>query len=259
MAPHRSAIGDVLVPGDVIIAELLQPSATHPVGLEPMDYYCEVKLPDSFTPGGFCEAAVWGYTAYGLDIFSTGVCIFILNWRVSPWGCTSLADYWVRYARTHGIRALVDEFGLPRLEDDAMQLLEEMLSFVPSMRPSAEECLQRLGADPAAAPPLQARPPDADPEVEPDRERCARCGRVACGCPHQSITSSAVGQQQPASPANGGSATSSSASASASSSDASDDEAQSDASTSIVSALFACHLNVDEGDGVQDQAPPVET
>lgn len=89
-------------------------------------------------------AEAWGYTAPPADVFSAGVCLFILAWQCPPWQSARLADRMFAYVHTRGERGLaglLQHWSKPPLCPEAMQLLAEVLRSDPAKRPSAATCL----------------------------------------------------------------------------------------------------------------------
>jgi serine/threonine protein kinase len=127
----RAVAPDGSSPGDVVLV------ASGPV-------LCEAKLPPGSWPGQICTAELWGYAAQPADVFSSGICIFILAWQSPPWHRASLQDPSFCYARARGdggVEALLWNWMKKPLSPEAMQLLHEMLRPDPTTRPSAAACL----------------------------------------------------------------------------------------------------------------------
>merc|ERR1740129_846419 len=107
-------------------------------------YLCELRFDPEAVPGRACMADVWGYAAQPADVFSSGVCLFILGWQCPPWQRAVLADRMFAYVRGQGeagVERLLRHWKKPLLCPDAMQLLGRMLRPDPAERPSVAECL----------------------------------------------------------------------------------------------------------------------
>jgi len=121
-------------PGDVIMAKVHH------------NFLCEVRLKENMVPGQACAADVWGYGALPSDVFSMGICMFILAFQCPAWECARLSNrFFALYYNSEGDRldALRCEFGKPNvLSTEAMHILSEMLQVEPQKRPSASTCLQ---------------------------------------------------------------------------------------------------------------------
>ncbi|CAJ1447732.1 unnamed protein product [Effrenium voratum] len=124
---------DVIVPADAAPNDVV---FTDNIGADgqPNGYLCEVRLPDDAVPGQQCLAEVWGYEARPLDVFSLGVCLFILNWRMPPWGQTLRIDRSFNYILANGIA--------PVLAHWKKEPMSAQVAANPARRLSAEECLQ---------------------------------------------------------------------------------------------------------------------
>lgn len=113
-------------------------------------YLCEVRLPLNALPSETrCEAEVWGYSAAPADIWAVGICMFILGFQCPPWNWAMLDDQSFAYMRSvressdgSGLEALLKTWGKTLLCKEAMQLLNDMLTVQPTLRPSASECLR---------------------------------------------------------------------------------------------------------------------
>lgn len=121
--------------GDVMFLDNLGPTGA------PDGYSCEVRLPADVRPGEPCDAEVWGYEVPPLDVFALGVCLFILAWRIPPWGLALRSDGTFQYIQAYGIQQLLTTWRLPLLSAEAMALLTDMMAANPQRRPSAEDCL----------------------------------------------------------------------------------------------------------------------
>jgi serine/threonine protein kinase len=107
---------------------------------QPAHYMCEVSLPSEATPLEECLAEPCGYRVPPADIFSCGVCLFVMIARMPPWRKTMLSDPHFAFANDKGIAMLLKAWKVecqPALRD----LLQTMLQADPSMRPTAADCL----------------------------------------------------------------------------------------------------------------------
>mmetsp|Transcript_122649 Transcript_122649/g.381815 ORF Transcript_122649/g.381815 Transcript_122649/m.381815 type:complete len:464 (+) Transcript_122649:57-1448(+) len=107
-------------------------------------YLCEVRVPADAAPGQSCMAEVWGYAAPLADVFSCGVCLFMLAWQCPPWRHARLADPMFAFVHGRGaggLEALLHHWKKPLLSADAMAFLEQALQPDPAKRPSAADCL----------------------------------------------------------------------------------------------------------------------
>jgi serine/threonine protein kinase len=119
-------------PGTVVFARL------------PTGYVCEVLLPPDITPGRPCTAKVWGYTVPPFDLFSCGVCFFIMTWQTPPWGSARLADPLFKYITSkgdQGVPTLLHSWKKAPLSDAGMRMLIPMIRANPTARPSVDDCL----------------------------------------------------------------------------------------------------------------------
>mmetsp|Transcript_41194 Transcript_41194/g.94750 ORF Transcript_41194/g.94750 Transcript_41194/m.94750 type:complete len:405 (-) Transcript_41194:42-1256(-) len=111
-----------------------------------MTHLIEVRWPEDVKAGEVCSAEVFGYAAAPLDIFAAAVCMFILAWRTPPWTDADLGDHWFATAfraRSHsGLEVLLQQWRKRPLSPSAMQLLNDMARFEPSVRPTADSCLE---------------------------------------------------------------------------------------------------------------------
>mmetsp|Transcript_140897 Transcript_140897/g.392740 ORF Transcript_140897/g.392740 Transcript_140897/m.392740 type:complete len:148 (-) Transcript_140897:85-528(-) len=121
-------------------------------------HLCEVRLPSDAVPGQTCMADVWGYAVQPADVFSSGVCLFILAWQCPPWRLATLADPMFAFVHGRGaggLEALLSYWKRPLLPAGAMQLLAELLHPDPAQRPSPAACLASPWLLPAADSALQ--------------------------------------------------------------------------------------------------------
>jgi male germ cell-associated kinase len=104
----------------------------------------EVRLPEDVTPNKLCKAETWGYAATPADVFSTGMCLFILGFQCPAWGNARLSDPYFKFVFTNGhtgIEKLLQSWRKRLLSQEAMNLMTKMLSPDPSERPTAHQCL----------------------------------------------------------------------------------------------------------------------
>ncbi|CAK9062387.1 Serine/threonine-protein kinase nak1 (N-rich kinase 1) [Durusdinium trenchii] len=94
---------------------------------QPDGYLCEVQMPHGVVPGQPCDAELAGYEAPPLDIFSCGVCLFILAWRLPPWSQALRSDPSFQYIQAHGIPQLLTHWRQRLLSAEAMNLLNQMV------------------------------------------------------------------------------------------------------------------------------------
>jgi len=107
-------------------------------------YLCEVRIPQGATPGQTCTAELMGYTVPPVDIFSSGVCMFLLFSGAPPWKNAVLEDPHFAYVHGQGdagIAALLKAWKKNTLSESAMQLMVRMMRSNPLARPSLQECL----------------------------------------------------------------------------------------------------------------------
>ncbi|CAK9003200.1 unnamed protein product [Durusdinium trenchii] len=108
---------------------------------QPDGYLCEVQMPHGVVPGQPCDAELAGYEAPPLDIFSCGVCLFILAWRLPPWSQALRSDPSFQYIQAHGIPQLLTHWRQRLLSAEAMNLLNQMVHTNPQHRFSVDQCL----------------------------------------------------------------------------------------------------------------------
>lgn len=122
------------------------------VGVSPGDvisvssagFLCEVKLPKDANPGCICKAELWGYRTPPADVFSAGICMFILGAQVPPWHKAVLSDPGFSYVRRQGaggLAALLRSWNKAPFSGDAMQLLTGMLQLESQKRHTVADCL----------------------------------------------------------------------------------------------------------------------
>lgn len=105
------------------------------------DCLCEVRLPECAVLGANCMAEVWGYQTSPADIFSLGICAFILDTGRSPWTCARPSDPSFALAREGGLYSVLEKMNKELRCPEAMQLLTKILQPNPMLRPSAAACL----------------------------------------------------------------------------------------------------------------------
>lgn len=110
------------------------------------DFLCEVRLPEDSVPGNTCVADVWGYTVVPADVFSLGICMFILSFQFPPWDRAQLNDRnFSRFyeAQDAGLQSLLQSWGKQqRISSEALKVLSNMLHSDPAKRPSGAACLR---------------------------------------------------------------------------------------------------------------------
>lgn len=129
------------------VASIIAPIASTPGDMTQVrigNNLCEVRIPQNAVPGRFCQAEVWGYEVTPSDIFSSGICLFIMGFQFPAWPIAQLSDFYFAYVYNHGdegLEKLLHEYKRPLLSDVLMRLLTRMLQPAPWQRPSAIECL----------------------------------------------------------------------------------------------------------------------
>mmetsp|Transcript_54495 Transcript_54495/g.97782 ORF Transcript_54495/g.97782 Transcript_54495/m.97782 type:complete len:533 (-) Transcript_54495:273-1871(-) len=107
-------------------------------------YLCEVRMPADVKPNRTCMAELWGYAAQPADIFSVGICMFIMGNQCPPWHFARLTDPSFAYKHNRGddgLAGILQQWKKPLLSPQVMTLLSSMLRSDPVQRPSALECL----------------------------------------------------------------------------------------------------------------------
>lgn len=107
----------------------------------PRGYWCEVLFPDGAVPGQLCSAQPMGYTVPSYDMFSVGVCIFVLHTQNPPWRTATRSDDIFRFIQGSGVEALFKAWHKPLLAARAMELLSALLQAECARRPSVTEAL----------------------------------------------------------------------------------------------------------------------
>eukprot|EP00927_Polykrikos_kofoidii_P005920 TRINITY_DN12383_c0_g1_i1.p1 TRINITY_DN12383_c0_g1~~TRINITY_DN12383_c0_g1_i1.p1 ORF type:complete len:478 (-),score=55.16 TRINITY_DN12383_c0_g1_i1:523-1956(-) len=107
---------------------------------------CEVRLPQTATPGKVCKAEIWGYEVPPADVFSCAVCVFILGWQSPLWNRAVLGDR--SFAFFHGrgdsgVADLLRSWKKQAHSSNMLELVSEMLRVSPGRRPTAAACLGR--------------------------------------------------------------------------------------------------------------------
>lgn len=108
------------------------------------DCLCEVRLPPDATPHKPCTAEVWGYAACPADIFSVGICMFILAFQNPAWNQAVLADpNFSCFFRLGdgGVQGFVQMWQKRALSPAGTSLLNSMMQVGPARRPTAAQCL----------------------------------------------------------------------------------------------------------------------
>lgn len=130
----RSSDVAVFVPSGASAGEV----ATVEVGDEML---CEVFLPEDAIPGEWCEAKTWGYEASPADVWAVGVCAIVLLTGTPAWVKASLADEYFTYIKENGLAAVLDQWGMAPLPDDAQAFIDATTRSQSVARPSAAEGL----------------------------------------------------------------------------------------------------------------------
>jgi serine/threonine protein kinase len=123
---------------------VVAPAAAAPgqvVMIEKGGHFFEVKLSIDATPGKSSRAVVWGYAAMPADLFASGICIFALLFKFSPWERARGMDYWFAFAHEKGLEQLLRRNRQSIPSSETMQLLTSLLQTEPSKRPSASTAL----------------------------------------------------------------------------------------------------------------------
>lgn len=107
-------------------------------------YFCEMRLPPDATPHRSCLAQVWGYAAEPADIWSVGICLYILTFQIAPWDQAVSSDRNFAYSLRQQDQPSKGKFrqqNKPLPSAEAMQAICGMLRPDPSQRPSIHQCL----------------------------------------------------------------------------------------------------------------------
>lgn len=126
-------------------------------------YLCEVRLPADAVAGQACTAELWGYAVPPVDVFSSGICLFILAFQIPLWRRALLSDPHFSYVHSvgeRGIEMLLKHWDMkPRLSSEGMRLLTGMLQTQPSKRMTLNECLASPWFDALAGSPVPLHAP----------------------------------------------------------------------------------------------------
>lgn len=125
-------VPDFALPGEVVMATTSD------------GFLCEVRLPADAAPKHRCNSDVWGYAVHPADIFSTGICLFMLGFQCAAWSIARLYNPSFEYVYSHGdqgIVGLVHKYKKEPMSSEAMRLLVGMLCTDPTKRLSVAECL----------------------------------------------------------------------------------------------------------------------
>ncbi|CAJ1444811.1 unnamed protein product [Effrenium voratum] len=154
--PLGQSVATVTVPPDAGAGDLILHRNYHSL--------YQVRLPGGAKPGQDCQAELWGYAVQPADVFSCGVCFFCMCYGNGPWMTAQLTDEFFAYvyANQNGVTDLLQHWGKPLLDAEAMSLLLSMLCVDPLKRPSASHCLDSswLSSLATAAVPLHSHDDD---------------------------------------------------------------------------------------------------
>lgn len=139
------------VPRSEEVAGVLCPEAAKPGDIRSVracgsSCLIEVRIPTGAEPGKTCKAAVWGYALQPADIFAVGVCFFMMAYSCPFFRRATLADgyfAWLLEQGDDGLEQLVRSWGKAPMSPAAMRLLESMVHWDPSARPTAAGCLSQ--------------------------------------------------------------------------------------------------------------------
>jgi len=104
------------------------------------EYMCEVLLPATAEAGQECVAEPWGYMVPPVDVFSCGVCLFIMAGGFPPWLEAKPSDPHFTFVEKHGIAALLQQYG-KQMQPATLDLIALMVKANPTQRVTVAECL----------------------------------------------------------------------------------------------------------------------
>merc|ERR1712032_46382 len=105
----------------------------------------EARFPEGVQPGDLCTVEIWGYRATPADVFSSGICLFMMACNCYPWKTAQFRDRGFSFVcgcGDSGIKQLMRHWDKQLLGPEPTRMLAEMLRMDPSQRPSAAECLR---------------------------------------------------------------------------------------------------------------------
>jgi len=129
---------------DVDAVRVTVPSNSHPgdvVAATDDGLFYEVKLPTDSCPGEKCTASVWGYEAAPVDVFASGVCLFIMLTGSPCWRQASGDDDLFKFVFHNGLEALLKAWRMSFVSASAVNLLSKMMTAQPASRSTVEDCL----------------------------------------------------------------------------------------------------------------------
>lgn len=89
------------------------------------DYLCEVRLPHSSTPLEECSAEPCGYLVPPADMFSCGVCLFVMAVRMPPWRSARPSDTHFAFVQSKGIEGLLKSW-----RQDVQPEMQELMAML---------------------------------------------------------------------------------------------------------------------------------
>lgn len=127
------------LPGDVVFVHTSTPNE---------EFLCDVLLPSTAVGGRECLAEPWGYTAPPADVFSCGVCFFIMaTGGIPPWQQAKPLDPHFSFVQHYGIIAMLRSYK-KSMRPVTEELLDAMLFTNPMERVTVVECLAHSVWDP---------------------------------------------------------------------------------------------------------------
>mmetsp|Transcript_160421 Transcript_160421/g.514881 ORF Transcript_160421/g.514881 Transcript_160421/m.514881 type:complete len:251 (-) Transcript_160421:167-919(-) len=130
---------------EVAQIDLLTPQAAAPGAIiqavARRSYLSQVRLPSTAEPGALCRADVMGYEATPMDVFASGVCLFIMMYGCPIFKESNLKDQTFLFLHANGLERLIEDWDMEPASPEAFELLNGMLCTDPTRRWSAEQCL----------------------------------------------------------------------------------------------------------------------
>jgi len=102
----------------------------------------QVRLPLDMVPERPCTADVWGYELPAADVFSVGMCLFMMLYGQFLFRRSVLSDEIFAHLHQVGFEAALDSLGLQAPDTEALGLLTGMLHSDPAQRISVADCLR---------------------------------------------------------------------------------------------------------------------